>query len=118
MVSILIVDDSPDNLSILKDFLITRSYWVTDCSSGYRAKSILNHQHFDLVISDYQMPDGDGLWLLEELQKLFTPPKTIIISSDEKISEEIFKSKGAYAFLPRPIDWKKLEQLIQDLNLK
>jgi DNA-binding NtrC family response regulator len=118
MVSILIVDDSPDNLSILKDFLITRSYWVTECSSGYRARSILKHEHFDLVISDYQMPDGDGLWLLEETQKLATPPKVIMLSGDKDLNPIVFQNKGALALLPRPIDWKKLEQLIQNLNLK
>jgi two-component system chemotaxis response regulator CheY len=117
MVSILIVDDSLDNLSLLSDFLTKRGYEISQCNSGNEALDILQNRTFDLVISDYQMPNGNGLWLLEEIQKLISPPKVIIMSSDNSLPENFFQSKGAQAFLQRPVDWNTLDFLIRDLKL-
>jgi DNA-binding NtrC family response regulator len=118
MISILIVDDSSDNLSLLSDFLIEKSYQITACTSGSEALEIIKNQSFELVISDYDMPNGNGLWLLEEIQKLGSSPKVIIMSSENKLDENFVQLKGAYAFLRRPIDWKKLESLIQEIKSK
>ncbi len=68
MALILVVDDSEDTLVLIKDFLIGLGHSCRLATSGKQALDILKTEDFDLIISDYQMDDGDGLWLLSELK--------------------------------------------------
>jgi DNA-binding NtrC family response regulator len=116
MLEILIVDDSADNLLALHNFLSAKTHQVTQCFSGEEAFEILRQRSFDLVISDYQMPGGDGLWLLDKIQNLANPIKFILMSSEIGLDEKALKSKGCFEFFQRPVNWNKLDLVIQALT--
>jgi two-component system OmpR family response regulator len=73
---ILIIDDHSEIRDIIRHYLEkTGICCCSECSSGNEAITMLEAgEKFDLVISDYQMPDGDGLdvmrYLLESKSKL------------------------------------------------
>lgn len=115
MARILVVDDSLDLLSIIKDFLIGLGHSCLLASSGREALDILSSDVFDLIISDYEMDFGDGLWLLGELQKNENSPRCIIMTANLTIKIDQFISAGASSLCFKPIEWGELEQEIQRL---
>jgi PAS domain S-box-containing protein len=71
MISVLYVDDEPDLLRIGKRYLErSRQFSVSTVDSAPSALSLLEEQRFDVIISDYQMPEMDGLEFLKQVRRL------------------------------------------------
>jgi len=71
MISVLYVDDDPDFLEIAKRFLErTGEFSVRTCTSTTEALSLLQESTFDTVISDYQMPEMNGISFLKKTRKI------------------------------------------------
>lgn len=65
MISVLLVDDEPVLLDIGRMFLEkTGGFQVGEATSGIEALSLLEKQQYDAIVSDYEMPEMDGLTLL------------------------------------------------------
>ena len=72
MYRILCVDDEPDLLDLLKIFLEESGQFSVDTiTSATEALVLLDSEKYDAIISDYQMPDVDGIELLKEIRKRF-----------------------------------------------
>ena len=56
---ILVVDDDPDILTILKDNLTLDGYQVTTAATGKEALAVFSRSSFDLVLLDLMLPDMD-----------------------------------------------------------
>ncbi|WP_424492480.1 ATP-binding response regulator [Salinimicrobium sp. GXAS 041] len=67
--SVLIVDDEPAQLSLLSEFIKTTGMSIETSSNGKEAKKKLEKQHFDLVLTDIQMPKMSGTELLSFIRK-------------------------------------------------
>jgi PAS domain S-box-containing protein len=69
MISILYVDDEPDLLELCRIFLEqTGEFRVDTVDSGKEALGLLATKHYDAVVSDYQMPEMDGISLLKAIR--------------------------------------------------
>src|SRR3989344_2083368 len=112
MKRLLIVDDSKEIRSLLVFFLNEHFGEVLESSSGKDALQKLSEHSIDLVISDLQMANGDGRWLLTELHKQAHPSKVIILSGDLTATKTQIMEAGAFGFLPKPIDVKALLSLV------
>lgn len=102
---ILLVDDSLDDLLFLEEFLVSMKCECRLANSGKMAIDHLKIEKFDLIISDYQMDHGDGLWLFDQLKNLNIVTPFILVSSEP--------INGGDAFSQKPIDLKRLEQQIR-----
>ena len=68
-ISILYVDDEPDLLEVAKLFLEkTGQFSVETCTSPLNAREILASSPYDAIVSDYQMPEMDGIELLKQVR--------------------------------------------------
>lgn len=65
---ILIVDDDQDILSMLQLAFMSTDYEVTTINHPLQAYKMIENEHFDMVISDIQMPQMDGLTLLRKIK--------------------------------------------------
>ncbi|MBI4659706.1 MAG: response regulator [Verrucomicrobia bacterium] len=65
---ILLVDDDPTSLEILKAMLITTGHQVTTASDGLEAWTLLGAKHFQVIVSDWMMPKLDGLELCRRVR--------------------------------------------------
>src|SRR5512145_2441965 len=84
MISILYVDDEPELLGLCKIFLEQGGeFRVTPISSVQESLDVLSNSSFDAIISDYQMPDIDGLEFLKRVR-----------SRDEDIPFILFTGRG------------------------
>ena len=83
MISVLLVDDEPDLLELGKIFLEqTGDFSVTTVESGALALHALPKGNFDAVVSDFMMPEMDGITLLQKIR------------SDSDIPFILFTGKG------------------------
>jgi DNA-binding NtrC family response regulator len=69
--------------------------------SGEEAYKVLKKQKVDFVISDVNMPDGDGLWLLDKLALEYPAIPVIMASGEVGITEKELIARGASAFVPK-----------------
>lgn len=103
MLRILIVDDQVDDLSHLSEILTSYNFSFETALSGKQAFEKIKVHHFDVIISDFQMEDGDGLWLVTEVKKLDPKIYFILVSSDFSQTEDFYQSFGVDCFLPKTI---------------
>ncbi len=66
--TIMVVDDDPDIVTIVKTILEVKGYVVQSASSGQEVLSLLKEQKPDLIILDVMMPQMDGLEVLTRLK--------------------------------------------------
>ena len=68
MATILIVEDSPDNMKLFRTLLTLRQHSVVGLTSGERLLSTVETHQPALVLMDIQLPGKDGFALLEEIR--------------------------------------------------
>jgi DNA-binding response OmpR family regulator len=69
MIRVLLVDDEPNLLEMSKDYMESMGGLdIIVVDSALTAQGILETEQFDIIVSDYQMPDKDGIEFLKELR--------------------------------------------------
>jgi len=80
-VRVLYVDDQDLWRCTVSDYLpMVGNYQVTTAESGDSALELLSRQSFDIIISDYQMPDMDGINLLNRIRAINTTTPFILFT--------------------------------------
>jgi DNA-binding NtrC family response regulator len=111
--SILLIDDEIAQTHALSGFLKKKGYRVFTANSGNDGLRIVNQHVIDLILSDFKMPDKNGLEVLHEA-KAINPDINIIImtayGSIESATEAM--RSGAIDYLTKPIDLDQLEIIV------
>lgn len=116
---ILVVDDEPDiELLIKQKFRREIREKVIEfmfAENGARALEVLeSNQDIDILLSDINMPEMDGLTLLSKLNERNLLIKSIIVSAYGDLENiRTAMNKGAFDFLTKPIDFEDLQTTIQ-----
>jgi len=101
---ILIVDDDGIILDSLCEFLTLEGYSASTAASFTEAASMLQKQPFSLVITDINMPDGNGLELLANIRKNYQQTVAIVITGYGTIESAVEAIKmGAFDYLTKPV---------------
>ena len=112
--SILVVEDDPDIVIGLRDLLQHDGYAVTVAGSCASAIALIHAQHFNAILLDLGLPDGDGVDVLKEVQQ-HDPSLPVIIVTAHIAAERTVGAltKGAFAYLTKPYNREELRQTIQ-----
>ena len=110
--SVLIVNDEPDQLTLMGNLLRKAGYTVLTAEDGLEALTLARRDHPDLIISDVSMPRMDGLGLCREIRadpELKTVP-ILLISAHQKDTESAVAGlrAGADDYLEVPFDSARL----------
>lgn len=114
-VKILVVDDEPDlELLILQKFrkqIAAKEYAFVFASNGKEALAKLAEDpELNVILTDINMPEMDGIALLSNLQTLNRPYKAIVISAyGDMPNIRSAMNQGASEFITKPIDFQDLE---------
>lgn len=107
---ILVVDDEVHEREGLSMLLRGWGYETETASQGREALEKIPSFNPAVVICDLRMPDMNGLELLRELRHSHPTPTFIMLSGQGTIGEAVEATKlGAYNFLEKPLDVKKLQ---------
>lgn len=114
--TILIADDSPAMRAMLVSAIESLGdYRIVEASSGFEALRLLPREKVDLILTDINMPDINGLELISYLRNnanyLSIP---VFIISTEGSQHDIEKGRrlGANEYLTKPFDPDRLQALI------
>lgn len=103
-IKLLIIEDDPSQIFLIKEALNSNIYEVTDIPDGNEALEYLVHQKElpDLILMDYHLPGLDGLSILKKLQENNRKYNIIFLTADYSIDTAIQSiNAGALDFIPK-----------------
>ena len=103
---VILADDAGDFRYWLRSLLEGSSDFqvVGEANSGKEAVNLVGQLSPDIVITDVDMPDGDGMEVVRTLRNRSPAVKVIMVSSDAGgIYERLAKEEGAVAFIPKAV---------------
>lgn len=111
--SILLVDDEDVLRLSLQTNLRREGFEVVSTENAETALTVLKHQSYDLLLTDYLMETVNGLELMQQAKKLYPEIKVVVFSgyADKNTVEKIIRL-GADAFFCKPIGFDNLIELI------
>ncbi|MBU1882157.1 response regulator, partial [bacterium] len=106
---LLIADDDQEILTLLEDILESEGYQITTVKWGKAAYSALQNEHFNLLLTDLQMPDISGFQLLEMMAQE-QPDLPILVITGSTSTQDAVQAikKGALDFIEKPFDVKAI----------
>lgn len=113
---ILIVDDDPHILAMIRSILTQGNYRVTTAGDGQQALDSLRGSRFDAVVTDALMPGLDGPTLTEKIKadpNLKDLPVIMITASSQPGMVQKSFSSGCILFLPKPFTGASLISILQ-----
>lgn len=119
MTKILVADDETDlELLIRQKFrqkIRDKQYDFVFAINGKEAiEKLLEHRDIDILLSDINMPEMDGLTLLGELPELAPLTKAVMVSAYGDMENiRIAMNKGAFDFITKPVNFQDLELTIE-----
>jgi DNA-binding response OmpR family regulator len=106
---VLVVDDEPALLQLVKTCLEKDGYRVLEASDGERGLQIALQEKPDLVILDFVMPKLTGLAVCAELRRLHFSSPILMLTGKREVEHRITGlSSGADDYLPKPFDIREL----------
>jgi len=112
--SILVVEDNQDLLIGLQDLLHYDGYAVTVAGTVAGAIELVQAQRFSAILLDLGLPDGDGLNVLKESQRLDPSLPVVIVTADISRDRTVGSlMEGAYAYLTKPYDREELRHTLR-----
>ena len=116
---VLIVDDDPDVLAVLRQSMQAEGALTQCCSDGNTAVHICETDPPDLLVLDMMLPKRSGFLVLERVKNRPNAPIVIIVTANEgKRHQAYAETLGVDAYMHKPLRLEKLittaEQLIAD----
>lgn len=114
---ILVVDDTPLNLSVFTSLLKATGLIIDTAESGRGALDLCAANDYDVIFLDHMMPDMDGIQTLHELKgnkdnRNADTPVICLTANAISGMKEMFLSEGFNDYLTKPIDHVALERML------
>jgi DNA-binding response OmpR family regulator len=111
MSRVLVVDDEPDAVELLTEFLTSKGYEVITASNGEEALRRLQEDRPHLILLDVRMPKMDGLEVLRRAREIDQAVGIIMVTAvhEEETGRRALQM-GAFDYITKPLDFKYLEQ--------
>lgn len=123
MATILVVDDDPVILRLVKETLTTHGYIILTAGDARQGLIVMLKEQPDLAILDYHMPDRDGLSLLKDIRAVPDLRQTPIIMLTASANPDVVAKAiqlGVTDFLAKPIMiyqlLERVKKVVEKLN--
>ena len=114
--TILVVEDDETIRSRISTLLQSLGYDVTSAEDGLVAVTLIKRQHFDLVITDLDMPNVDGIDLLETIKATELDTDVLLVSGAGSIGTAVLAIKlGAVNFLEKPLEEDQIKAEVRQI---
>ena len=113
----LVVDDSDINLKLASRYLLQYNFSVTTAKSGKECVDLVKMNDYDIIFIDHMMPEMDGVDTVKALVstgKKMPPIVALTANSFEGIRDDFIK-KGFTDYLKKPINFKSLSKIINNI---
>jgi signal transduction histidine kinase/CheY-like chemotaxis protein len=112
--TILVVDDSAENLLVVKSLLSRTLLQVDTAISGKECIRAVMKKRYHVILLDYMMPDMDGIDTLHALKEIsgFDTPVVALTANVVAGVRQTLLNTGFTGYLSKPIMWKDLEETL------
>jgi two-component system alkaline phosphatase synthesis response regulator PhoP len=100
---VLVVDDEPLLVNLLRHLLEHAGFEVTTARNGAEALERARKEPFDLVLTDLLMPVMDGAALLTAIHQEPDPPPVVVLTGYGDQADPVLRAHGARAVLGKPV---------------
>ena len=106
LATILIVEDSPDNMKLFSTLLTFRGHRVVQLAGGEGLMAALEQARHDLILMDIQLPGQDGFALLQEIRASPHRDRPVVALTAHAMSgdRERAIAAGFVGYITKPID--------------
>ncbi len=117
--NLLIIDDEEEILHSFARVLDSLGHTCVTCRSAEDALVRYMKGGFDVVITDYKMPEKSGLELLVQLKKINPNVFVIVLTGFGSLEVALDAlGKGAYYYMTKPLDFDELEIVLQRIGME
>ena len=119
MSKILVLDDEELMTETIRKLLSKRGYSVEIFSNPITALNVMQREKFDIVLTDFKMPNIDGLEMIDRIRDLRPEAKIILMTAYSSIPNAVEAMKrGASEYITKPFEWEELEEKIRTVGGK
>ena len=113
MRKVLVVDDEPQAVEFLEEFLTAKGYAVVGASGGEEALRRLKEERPHLMLLDIRMPVMGGLEVLRRAREIDREVGIVMVTAvnEESMGREALRM-GAYDYITKPLDFDYLERVL------
>lgn len=116
---ILVVDDEENARIALAKILTREGYDVVSAGNGYEALNYLRGREVELIITDINMPEMNGLSFLRELNRSHPASNVIMITAFGEVESYIeAMNLGAFEYINKPVKIDELKEIIAKIFKK
>lgn len=117
MPKLLVIDDEPAILEMIKGHFLIRGYEVLTAGDGAEGLEILEAAHPDVVVLDLKMKKVDGDQFLKQMREKNIGARVLVVTGyqDEELRIKIEKL-GVDAFLEKPASILEIQRKIEELT--
>jgi len=113
--NILIIEDEDTLRESLKRIFAREGFSVDAAESAEKGLSLLENNHFDIIISDIMLPGIDGIELLQKVRGMLPDQLFIIITAYASLETAIKALRaGAYDYIMKPIMHEEIKQVVRN----
>ncbi len=113
---ILVVDDEENARIGLSRLLSNEGFLVDSVPNGFEALNYLRQQEVNLIISDINMPEMNGIIFLKELNKSFPKSNVILITAYGGVESYIeAMNLGAFEYINKPVKIEELKSILKKI---
>lgn len=111
MAKVLVVDDEPEAVELLVEFLSSKGYEILTATSGEEALRRVKEDRPHLVLLDIRMPKMSGLEVLKRIREIDPEMGIIMVTAvnEEDVGRQALEL-GAFDYIVKPLDLKYLER--------
>ncbi len=114
---VLVVDDTPVNLTVFQSLLKRTKIQIDTATSGDECICLYRRKHYDIIFLDHMMPDKDGIETLKEMKEITDTPNgetPVVCLTANAISgmREMYIKAGFDDYITKPIDPDRLEPML------
>ncbi|MBT3879437.1 MAG: response regulator [Candidatus Scalindua sp.] len=104
MKNVLIIDDNEEILNTFKQLLLDEGYRVTTANNGAIGIILSMRKHFDLIITDLNMPEISGLDVIKRINNIIKVPIILMSSDYLPVEPDDTNRLGVNAVISKTID--------------
>lgn len=113
---ILVVDDEENARAALSKILTHEGYDVSSAGNGLEALNVLRNREVDLIITDMNMPEMNGLTFLRELNRSHPKSNVIMITAYGEVESYLeAMNLGAFEYINKPVRYDDLKKVIDKI---
>ncbi len=102
---VLVIDDEPSMTEWLRIVIEAEGYEVRSALIGARGEEIFRQWRPDVVLTDIELPDTDGIALLHRLKEIDEAPQVIVVGAQGGVARAVEAGQaGAFYYLEKPVD--------------